>query len=215
MLEDLNFDVAINTSKINLQNKKCNYKVLAILSLLSNRKSDKVNSFAENYRYIYENKIIDNKLIIEELSSMKLNTFISNAMKLANNSNLVSCKIQNNKVCYFLHHETFKTHREYITIDSQRLIELIKIADSNAIKIYMLLSYMCKDFKLVTNEYICEQIGLSKKSNRNIQSVINSINVLVENNYILKDKQKSFVVVENKNSDLIKKYVERNKYKIV
>lgn len=208
----------INSSKQNMKNKNCDYRILAIMTLYSNMTPKEISyekGEEELYRYIYENKIVKFTEEIEELSKIKIHTFLKKVMKLVNlESRPVSAvNTENNGICYYINYTNIKG-REYVTIEENILKKLIEIGDSSLIKVYILLRYMCKDeFKKITNKYIVEQIGLSTKSRNNIQKVIEITKLLEENELIIKEKEQVVEAVKNKNK-IIKQYKEINKYKI-
>lgn len=204
----------INSSKENMQNKKCNYKTLAIMTLYSNRTPNEVSldkGYEELYRYLYENKIRDNILEIEKLSHNKQDTIFRNIRKLAKlNNGLITVANSSNGIIYYINYRSAEGG-DYVIIEEDILKYLIDTGNSNVIKVYILLKYLCrKGKKAITNEYIADQIGLSSKSHKNIQTVINIIKSLVNNKLIKKTKDKGVKFNDDKC-----KYKEINEYEII
>lgn len=204
----------INSSKENMQNKKCNYKTLAIMTLYSNRTPNEVSldkGYEELYRYLYENKIRDNILEIEKLSHNKQDTIFRNIRKLAKlNNGLITVANSSNGIIYYINYRSAEGG-DYVIIEEDILKYLIDTGNSNVIKVYILLKYLCrKGKKAITNEYIADQIGLSPKSHKNIQTVINIIKSLVNNKLIKKTKDKGVKFNDDKC-----KYKEINEYEII
>ena len=106
-----------------MQDKKVNFLNYCILVYFSNYQSDnRVKNFDgtfDMHRYIYEDKILKNKDVIEQYSKTKIKTFVKNVKKLANISNgeVVSVKETNDgKIVYAIN----KTDR-YILIEEKIL----------------------------------------------------------------------------------------------
>ena len=204
----------INSSKENMQNKKCNYKTLALMTLYSNISPDEItldDGYEELYRYLYENKIKDSIIEMEKLSHNKQDTIFRNIRKLAKiNNGLITVTNSTKGIIYYINYRSTEGG-DYVIIEEDILKYLIDTSNSNVIKVYILLKYLCKNGKKsITNEYIAEQIGLCSKSNKNIQSVINIIKSLVNNKLIKKTKDKSVKFKDNKF-----KYKEINEYEVV
>lgn len=67
-------NLPINSTKENMQNKKCDYKTLSIITVYSNKTPfSEDDSVEELYRYLYRNKLLANSAEIEELSNLKIN----------------------------------------------------------------------------------------------------------------------------------------------
>lgn len=97
----------ITSAKENLMNKNLDYKVLMLLTLLSNRQTDKdfeETGSQDTYRYIYKNRLYEYKDLIESLSNNKLNTILRTIKKIEK----LDCKIINvvktesNEIVYYI-----------------------------------------------------------------------------------------------------------------
>ena len=83
---------------------------------------------------------------------------------------------------------------KFVTIYQPMLKELACSFNSNAIKIYCLLSYMCNEteFQPLTEGWICEQRGLNGNSERNQSTVRTLIKTLEKCKFIETRKQNIF-----------------------
>lgn len=81
-------NLPINSTKENMQNKKCDYKTLSIITVYSNKTPFlEDDSVEELYRYLYRNKLLAKSAEIEELSNLKINTVLKNVNKLSKLNN--------------------------------------------------------------------------------------------------------------------------------
>ena len=98
------------------------------------------------------------------------------------------------KLNYGLESKTTGNINKFVTIYHPMLKELACSFNSNAIKIYCLLSYMCNetDFKPLTEDWICEQIGLNGNSERNQSTVRTLIKTLEKCKFIETKRQQIF-----------------------
>lgn len=188
----------INTEKENIQNKRCDYKTLGIMTLYSNmkpiEKQDEEGVYETN-RYIYKNKIMLNKDEIEELSGVKIKTVCDNMRKLSKlEGNLVvPCISKDEQIYYIVNYES-KDGNKFTTIHEKMLRKLINSTNSNVIKVYLIIKYMCEyelkkngnKEKKITNAYLAEQIGLSSKSHKNINLITDITDTLHQLGFINK-----------------------------
>ena len=167
----------ITSSKQNLMNKKIDYKVLLLMTLLSNKQleEDIDGNGQELWRYLYRNKLTHYQELVENISKNKLETIIKTINKMAK----LDCRVVNirktegNDIVYDINYTN--NMREFVTIDTKIMEALIHSFNSTAIKVYVLLKYMCRNGKKkITQKWLIEQIGLSSKSNNNY-SIITSI----------------------------------------
>jgi hypothetical protein len=181
----------LNSEKENMQNKKCDYKTLAIMTLYSTMTPIKIQQeqgLDENYRYVYKNKVIEFTDEVEELSKNKIDTVVKNMRKLSKlEGNLVTAvKNKDGEICYIINYANDQD-REYVTIEEDMLKFLINTGNGNVIKTYVLLKYMCaKGEKKITRSYIAEQIGLATNSRKNLQVVSDITESLANNGFIKK-----------------------------
>ena len=163
----------MNSEEMHIQNKKCDYKTLAIMTLYSNMTPKEMlyeEGTDEIYRYVYKDKIIKFTDEIEKLSKNKINTIIKNMRKLSKLDNRLvnACKSKEGKIYYKINY-TDMEGKSFVTIEEDILRVLINACNSNTIKIYILLKYMCRNGEVkMTREYIASQIGLSPSKGKQI-----------------------------------------------
>lgn len=209
-MEEKNYDFPLNSSKENMQNKLMDYKTLGIMTIFSNKDNVIKDGVEEMHRYLYKNKIISNLEEIENLSKNKINTIMKNIRKLSRlEGNTVTAANTPNGIVYYINYTS--NNREYVLIKEDVLRYLINVSNSNVIKVYILLKYMCQNGeKKVTREYIAEQIGLSKKSRSNLQEISNITDMLANTGFI-KIRQDYSTEVDSKGRECSKRH---NYYKI-
>lgn len=205
----------INSSKANMQNKHFNYKTLALMTLYSNRQTEKnmqETGIEEIYRYLYKNKIQKNISDIEELTGLKENSIFRNIRKLIKESKgLITITITNKgDMIYRISYEN-ESERKYVIIEEEILKLLINKADSNTIKAYIFLKYMCRNgAKDIHRAYIAEQIGLS--TNSKSLKVISKITNKLEELKLIKKKNK-YKWIEMPDGKL--QYTQVNEYEVL
>ena len=192
-MEDI-VKLPINTNEKFMQNKKCDYKVLAIMTLYSKftpmNKQEKSGTY-EQYRYVYKNKIIEFTDEIEKLSQKKINTIMKNMRALSNINEgelVTACKNESGEIYYTINYANGTTGNKFVTIDSDMLRALVDAFSSNSIKIYVFLKYMCKDGeRKITRSYIAKSIGLTG-SNDSLKTISNCTKALCGAGFINKRK---------------------------
>ena len=188
----------MNSQKKFMQDKKCDYKTLAIMTLYSNHtpiEHQHETGNYEPYRYLYRDKIIEFTEEIEGLSKNKISTVLKNMKKLSTISDdfVLAYKNKNEKIYYVIRY-CDDNDRQFVTIDEDMLKYLVWSSNSNTIKTYILIKYLCQhekekynnNEKKITNEYICEQIGLSPNSKNNLQGIGIITDSLENNGFINK-----------------------------
>lgn len=200
----------INSDEINMKNKQCDYKTLAIMTMYS-----KINLSAnEKHRYIYKEDILLNKDEIEKLSNNKINTICKNIKKLCKlESKVVEAKNTNNGIVYIINYATEETnsdgnkvYRKFVPIEEDILKHMMDTASSNVIKTYIFLKYRCRYNKncgtKITRKEIAENIGLSPKSDNNLKTVYRCIKALEGNHLIKVSKKYTSEVSDNGNESV-------------
>ena len=201
----------INSSKKNMQNKKCDYRILGLMTLYSNRTPSEISldeGYEEIYRYIYKNKIEDNMEEIEILTNNKRDTIIRNIKKLAKSSNgLIIATNSPNGICYYIH---YAKDNNYVIIEEDILKTLVNATNSNVIKVYLLLKYLCRnECKEIHRAYIAEQVGLS--TNRNNLRIISDITYVLERLKLIKVKREYKTILLDNGKE---QYTQVNKYEV-
>lgn len=165
-----------------LKDKKYCAKEYSVLMSISNK-----NKY-EKYRYLYKNKF-DTKELAKELGVSRT-TLERNIKKLINlDYNIVEVKNTDVGIVYKLNHGSIKEDgsiNKYVTIHHKMLKELAYSFNSNGIKIYCLLKYMTNetDYKVFTEEWICNQIGLNGASEKNQTTIRTLIKTLEKCKFI-------------------------------
>lgn len=185
-----NYKFPITSSKSNLQNKQLDYRILMLMTFMSNRQTE--SDFTETgteelWRYLYRNKLKHYQSLVENMSKTKLNTIFKTIKKMEK----LDCKVINvrkteaNEIVYDINYTN--NGREYITIETKIMEALIHSFNSNAIKVYVLLKYMCRNGRRkISRNWIIEQIGLSSNSGLNYTLITNITNELHLGKYIVK-----------------------------
>lgn len=172
---DTNY-LSIDISK--LSDKRFNYKTLAIMSLYSTPQN--------GHMLLNRDVLFDHTNEIEQLSNLKMNTILRSVRKLAVKDDLV--KQYRDELGYMYY--SIATN-QCVRINKDTLKQLINVGDSNLIKTYLFLLSQCSKFekKVITNQLITQNIGLSPTSNNSLQSITNSTNKLSELGLIQKTRQ--------------------------
>lgn len=180
----------ISSSKVNMQNKKIDYQILALLTLYSyyNYKEHyDEDEDEELYRYIYRKNILEDMSEFTEIVGKKPDTILKIIKRIvAQNTNLITITKTTNGLVYNINY-TDLNGRQFITVDQNTLEVLVK-EDSNTIKTYVLLKYMCREKgRTISREYIADSIGLSSNSSSSLQVISNVTNKLEDLKLISKE----------------------------
>lgn len=170
--------IPISSNEKYLKNKSINYNIYLKLLYLSNFDKDKILDFMvefegkEKSRFLYRNKLTDNKEATEKFFDKNIQTIDRNLNTLEQMGLIEKLRAKGKRV-YVIYYSTNK--RKFVRLSSRATTTLLNY-DSNTIKIYVLLKYMCKDVeKQITREYIAENIGLSSRSKKTLQMITNSL----------------------------------------
>ena len=161
-------DVSISSHKDFITNKKVDYRVYTSISAMSNRSMDK-----QGERYIYLDKVNRN---IKELSEV---LGISVSMLRKHISTLKRMNVEqflleeyNGKLVYRLNYADSEG-KNFVTIPMDKIPLLLNGLSNNCIKLYTVLLWACRTGeKALTQDWLAEQIGLSKKTKRAIKDNI-------------------------------------------
>lgn len=156
----------ITSNEKYLKDKKCNYKILGLLTLLSK------HTKGENHRYIYHKDVMLNKDMLETLSGNKMDAIIKTIKKLIKlEGDLIIAKTTENGIIYQINFLD-KNGRKYVLIEEKILKKIMTFTNNNVLKVYILLKYRCGyDGRIITRDDICTNIGLSPKSHKNLQVI--------------------------------------------
>lgn len=161
-------DVSISSHKDFITNKKVDYRVYTSISAMSNRSMDK-----QGERYIYLDKVNRN---IKELSEV---LGISVSMLRKHISTLKRMNVEqflleeyNGKLVYRLNYADSEG-KNFVTVPMDKIPLLLNGLSNNCIKLYTVLLWACRTGeKALTQDWLAEQIGLSKKTKRAIKDNI-------------------------------------------
>lgn len=198
-----NIDLPIPTFCLN--DKKYCAKTYGALMLISNKNTN------ENYRYIY-NSNLDLDYLAKELQISKI-TLKRNIKKLEQlEHNILELVNTKNGLTYKLNYGATNSNGalyKYIVINSLILKSLIHKFNSNGIKLYCLLKYLCDDktFKALDNKWLCEQIGLSSKCKNNLTVITNIIKEL-ENFGLIETQKETKIFFNNAENKRITKTIK-------
>jgi biotin operon repressor len=161
-------DVSISSHKDFITNKKVDYRVYTSISAMSNRSRDK-----QGERYIYLDKVNRN---IKELSEVlgisvsMLRKHISTLKKM--NVEQFLLEEYNGKLVYRLNYADSEG-KNFVTVPMDKIPLLLNGLSNNCIKLYTVLLWACRTGeKALTQDWLAEQIGLSKKTKRAIKDNI-------------------------------------------
>lgn len=176
VINNKNYKFPITSSKTNLMNKKIDFKVLMLMTLLSNKQREDefmASGEEELWRYVYRNKLIEHVELVESLSKSKIQSII----KIINKMSKLDCNVVNvrkteqNEIIYDINYTA--NGKEFVTIETRVMEALIHSFNSTTIKIYILLKYMCRNGKRqITQSWLLNQIGLSDKSHNNYKMLL-------------------------------------------
>lgn len=166
----------INSEKKNVGNKKVNKLNESILIFCSNYQDlhevEEYDGF-DNDRYIYENKIIKNKELIEGYSKTKINTFIRNVRKLAKvESGIISIEQHKGENVYRIN-----KGEKYVLIERKILEVLIDSCSNQLIKTYIFLHWRVGEKGgIVSRKEIATNIGYSANTGeRQLKEIVKNI----------------------------------------
>ena len=165
----------INSEVENVKNKKVNKLNESILVYLSNYQDlhevEEYDGF-DSDRYIYENKIIKNKDLVEQYSKTKINTFIRNVRKLSKiESGIISVEQHKGENVYRI-----DKREKYVLIERRILEVLINNCSNPLIKIYIFLKWRVGEKGgIVSRKEIAQNIGYSTKSDIQLKQMVKDI----------------------------------------
>lgn len=88
---------------------------------------------------------------------------------------IIKAKETDNGIVYKIKYAN-KDGREFVTVNSKMLSHLVKVGNSNVIKVYLLMCYHLRNGrKQMTKEFMAKEIGLSTKGGKATSETITSI----------------------------------------
>lgn len=166
----------INSTIENVKNKKVNKLNESILIYFSNYQDLHEVEEYDGYdsdRYIYENKIIKNKDLVEQYSKTKINTFIRNVRKLSKiESGIISVEQHKGENVYRIN-----KGEKYVLIERKILEVLIDSCSNPLIKVYIFLKWRVGEKGgIVSRKEIAQNIGYSANTGeRQLKEIVKDI----------------------------------------
>ncbi len=165
-----------------LRDKSCDYHALIVASYFGENNLKKRN-------ITIDSKTIRNKKEdIEKTSHKSWSSTYKSLMKMSDkHKDLIKIKKIKKENTYTVSYSN-KNNKGYILIDDNIIKILLRSRDSATIKTYILLKMICKnESKIVTRNYICDNIGLASSSTTNLNKITKITTFLEENNLIRKE----------------------------
>lgn len=179
-----------------LKDKKYDAKAFGALMVLSNGGTEIMHF--DNDRFIYDNSFNTAQLAKDlgvgrttlERNIKKLKDVECNVFAIENTKNGIVYRLNYGQQSKVNENEVNK----YVSINQKMLKELVCVFNNNAIKLYCLMNYMCntQDYTILTEHWLCEQIGLTGKSESNQTKVRTILKALEKCGYIKSKKHQVF-----------------------
>lgn len=165
-----------------LKDKNCDYHALMVASCFGTNNLKKKNISIDS------RTIRNEKEDIEKTSHKSWSSTYKSLIKMSDkHKDLIKIKKIKKENTYTVSYSN-KNNKGYILIDDNIIKILLRSRDSATIKTYILLKMICKDgSKIVTRNYICDNIGLTSNSTTNLNKITKITNFLEENNLIRKE----------------------------
>lgn len=165
-----------------LKDKNCDYHTLITISYFGENNLKKKNIS------INSRTIRNEKEDIEKISNKSWSSIYKSLVKMSTkHKDLIKIKKIKKENTYTISYSN-KNNKGYILIDDNIIKILLGSKDSATIKTYILLKMMCKnESKIITRDYICDNIGLAANSTTNLNKITKITNYLEENNLIKKE----------------------------
>ena len=165
-----------------LKDKNCDYHTLILISYFG------MNNLKKKNISIDSKTIRNEKEDIEKTSHKSWSSTYKSLIKMSDkHKDLIKIKKIKKENTYTVSYSN-KNNKGYILIDDNTIKKLLGSKDSATIKTYILLKMICKDeSKIVTRNYICDNIGLASSSSTNLNKITKITNFLEANNLIRKE----------------------------
>lgn len=170
------------------------FRVIISLLLRSN-----ANINESETRYIEYSRLNMDEICKELQISKKT---LDRKLKILEEKGIITKKNNSNGLIYSINYS--KNGKYFVTIQHKILVKLLEKMDKNAIKLYILLKIQCdllKNSRAMSNIFLCEQLGYSIKSKKNIDNIGKWSNELEKNGFIEKNQ--------------IRRYKEKNNKKVI
>lgn len=178
------FKLPMPSSDKILQNKNLDLRVYGGL-MLDSKWGGKFLNPDDRYFYNEDFKEASKEVCINlNISESKLKRDINKLKKasLGDGLTLIQlCKNANGDIIYKLNYAVYENnnYKKYVTITNVALRILTNATNDRVLRIYLYLLYKCRDNEvIITQEEICERIGLSYKSRKLVTDCVNALDKL-------------------------------------
>lgn len=155
----------------------------------------------EGTRYIYEETLNNQINEICDVCNISKRTFKRHLSKLKKcNVNILQPITVKGKLAYLLNYSCDEG-KNFVTIDNIALRKLCNAYSENTLRLYIIFKYMCRDVaeRHITQECLCEKIGLSYKSR---MIITDCVDALVSGGFIKVRVDYKYNTVERNGEDL-------------
>lgn len=188
-------DVSISSHKDFISNKKVDFRVYVSLSAISNREPDSQGS-----RYIYLDKVDRNLKELSEILGMSV-SMLQKHIRALRKMNVEQFVLEeyNGKLIYRLNYADVDGNN-FVTVDMEKIPLLLNGLSNNCIKLYTVFLWACRlGERRFTQDWLAEQIGLSKKTKRAIRDNITVLEkcglIKIRKEYEIKHRMEKGVLV--------------------
>lgn len=161
-------DVSISSHKDFVSNRKVDYRVYTSLSAMSNREPDEYGK-----RYIYLDKVDKNLKELSEILGIS-RSMLQKHIRALRKMNVEQFLLEehNGKLVYRLNYSDSEG-KNFVTVPMDKIPLLLNGLSNNCIKLYTVLLWACRTGeKALTQSWLAEQIGLSKRTEKAIKDNI-------------------------------------------
>jgi hypothetical protein len=161
-------DVSISSHKDFIKNRKVDYRVYTSLSAMSNREPN-----SKGNRYIYLDKVDKNLKELSEILGISI-SMLQKHIRALRKMNVEQFLLEeyNGKLVYRLNYAD-SDGKNFVTVPMDKMPLLLNGLSNNCIKLYTVLLWSCRaGEKQLTQDWLAEQIGLSKNTKKAIRDNI-------------------------------------------
>lgn len=161
-------DVSISSHKDFIKNRKVDYRVYTSLSAMSNREPNSKGS-----RYIYLDKVDKNLKELSEILGIST-SMLQKHIRALRKMNVEQFLLEeyNGKLVYRLNYAD-SDGKNFVTVPMEKIPLLLNGLSNNCIKLYTVFLWSCRTGeKQLTQSWLAEQIGLSKRTEKAVKDSI-------------------------------------------
>lgn len=216
--EQKSWNVPLPTKEDIMEDKTFDMETYAMMMLISNFGGSVLN---EDDRYLYVNKLEEQRKYICEILGITSRTLTSRIKKLENHhSRIMKQKTINNErgeenLVYKLKFKD-RNKRKYATINSYKLELILKQKKKHLVKVYLLMIYMCKDKygnsieRHMDYSWIAKRVGLKDK-----EWIGDCVLILEKLGFIKIRRKRSVKSIKDSNNQWIKIPIITHYYKLI